>query len=172
MMNFNDWNATEYIRDLHNRNRFAKRNEFYFGLASGWEGLTDVISKMRTQKAFLIVDETAESNIAKIGAGYFESKAFTVFLLRRCAKMDEESRLKQLKMCRTLMQQFLSKMIVDAEELKSALIYLDTDFQMREIGEVVLNGLTGLYFTFSFARPQDLVLEDSDWDEPYKTYGV
>lgn len=172
MVTFDNWDATEYIHDLCERSKYAKKNEFYFGLGSGWDGLTDVISSMRTQRAFLIVDETAESNIAKVGAGYFETKVYTVFLLRRCAKMDEKKRLEQLNICRTLMRKILSKMIVDAEELKSALIYLDTDVQVREIGEVVLNGLTGLYFTFSFGRPQDLSLEEDEWEDPYKTYGM
>lgn len=172
MMNFEQWNATEYIRDLCNRSRYAKDNEFHFCLGSGWDGLTDVISSMRSQRAFLVVDETAESNIVKIGAGYFESKVYTIFLLRRCAKLDEKKRLEQLDICRKMMKKMLSKIIVDAEELKSAMLYLDTDFQVREIGEVVLNGLTGLYFTFSFSRPQDLVLEEEDWVDPYKTYGM
>lgn len=171
-MTYDEWDATEYMRDLCSRNRFAQDNEFHFCLGSGWEGLTDVVSNMRSKKAFVVMDETADADISKVGGGYFETKAFTVFVLRRYKKLDEEDRLQQLNVCRQLMRKFLSKMILDAEELKSALIYLDTDVQFREIGQIVLNGLTGLYFTFSFYRPQDLQMIEDDWVEPYKTYGV
>lgn len=172
MMNYDEWDATEYVRDLTERNRMAASLEFHFCLGSGWDGLTEAISNMRNKKSFVVMDETAESDIRKVGGGYFETKAYTVFMLRRYKRMDEASRMEVLRQCRTLMQQYISKMIIDAEELKSALIYLDTDIQVREIGEVVLNGLTGLYFTFSFYRPIDLVMDADQWDDPYRTYGM
>lgn len=171
MMTYRDWDATEYIRDLTARNKFAQENNFRFALVSGFDGLTEVIANMRKETAFIAVDETAESMTRKIGAGYFETKVHTVFVLMRYKALNEEDRLEKLKMCRSIMRKFQAKMIIDAEQLASATIYLDTEFQAREIGRIVLNGLTGLYFTFSFDRPQDLILQPEDWDNAYETYG-
>ena len=171
MMTYKEWDATEYIRDLTERNRLAQQEECKFALVSGWEGLTEVIQNMRKHKAFVAIDETAESMTHKVGAGYFETKVHTVFLLMRYKALDEEDRLAKLRICREIMRQFQAKMIIDAEQLAAATIYLDSDFQAREIGRIILNGLTGLYFTFSFDRPQELVLKADDWDNPFVTYG-
>lgn len=171
MMTADEWDATLYVQDLVKRNRIAQDNQFAFARVSGWEGLTEVITNARKEKAFVAIDETTESYDHKTGAGFFETKVYTVFLLHRCSSLNEADRLEKLKLCRLLMRSFKSKMILDAEELHNAMVYLDTEFQTREIGRIVLNGLTGLYFTFSFDRPLDLVINKDEWDNYNVTYG-
>lgn len=165
------WDATEYIKHLTEKNKIAQSGEFCFARVSGWDGLTEVITNARKEKAFVAIDETSESYDHKTGAGYFETKVYTVFLLHRYKALSEVDRLEKLKLCRKLMRSFKSKMILDAEKLHNAMVYLDTEFQTRDIGRIVLNGLTGLYFTFSFDRPLNLVIDEKEWDNYDETYG-
>lgn len=165
MLTAENWDATEYLRDLCEHNRLAQAGHYRFGISSGtgWDGLGEAVSQMRNETAFMIVDETADTETREFNSGWFETTVHTVFILKRYKKLDEQSRLDAIKECRLLKKQFISRFIVDAEQLQSAMIYLDHDVGGREIGQAMLNGLTGLYFTFSFYRPEDLVYNPDDW---------
>lgn len=62
------------------------------------------------------------------------------------------------------MNQLLSKLIVDAEDLENELVYLDTaNVMCRELGQYFLNGCTGLYFMIDISEPVDLVYASEEW---------
>ena len=88
----------------------------------------------------------------------------TVFLMKRYAFNDEQSRIEAMGVCRQLFNQLLSRLIVDAEDLQNELVYLETSNVMcRELGQYFLNGCTGLYFMIDVSEPVDLIYSAEEW---------
>lgn len=165
-MNFREFDALTYIEAIVSNSRTAADNGFKFVRISGLAGAEELVSNMRRETSFIAIDETSESTIDLKVNGPFERKMYTIFILRRYKRNDESDRAAQLRICRYMMLKMLSWFLHDSEKLKDALIYLDNDIQARDLGEAILNGVTGVYFTFSFARPTDIIFEDDEWEDP------
>lgn len=169
-MNYRYFDATKYIESICKNSRLAQKCDFSFHRISGIAAAEELVANMRKETAFIAIDETGESSIDLKDYGPFEHKLYTVFILRRFKYNDQHSRLHELNICRLMMLKFLAWFLHDKDKFLDALIYLDSDVQARELGEAMLNGVTGLYFTFSFARPTELVFSDQDWVDPNRTF--
>ena len=169
-MNYRYFDATRYIETITQNSNVAGAYGFKFHRISGIAAAEELVANMRKETAFIAIDETGESSIELKDYGPFEHKLYTVFILRRFKVNDQESRLRELNICRLMMLKFLAWFLHDKDKFLDAMIYLDTDVQARELGETVLNGCTGLYFTFSFARPTDLIFEAQDWIDPNRPF--
>lgn len=164
IMRFEDWDAVDYFRELASKSVLARDGGFKFVRVSGLAALEEVVANMRKEKAFIAIDDTAEFTSSDSGSGYFEHKIYTVFFLHRFAVNDMDDSKRVMKLCKMLCRSFKSKLLVDAEKLKDALVYIDDDFNGRDIGNALLNGVTGMYMTFSFGLPEDLTLNEEEWD--------
>lgn len=165
IMEYNDWDAVTYFEDMIGKSKIAKEYGFKFTKVSGMANLEEVVSSMRKEKAFVAIDDTAEFSTTSTGSGFFENKIYTIFFLHRFSVNNMNDFKSKINICKKLCRSVKSKMLIDAEELKNALIYIDEDFNGRDIGEAMLNGLTGMYMTFSFGLPEDLTFNEEEWDE-------
>ena len=154
-----------YFRTLCDANRLARAESFRFCTCSGIESLQEPLQRFARDKAFFCVDDINDGSITRgQGGGFYKHRTITVFLMRRYTFNDEPSRLHALSVCRRLMTQLLSKLIVDAEDLENELVYLDTaNVMCRELGQYFLNGCTGLYFMIDISEPVDLVYASEEW---------
>lgn len=164
-MKLKDFDAAKYISKIVSNSKYAKDNDFTFNLISGIQGAEDLVSNMKRQIAFVALDDTIEGETVIRENGPVERFMCTVFILRRYNVGKEESRIAALDFCDIMKKKILTWLLHDKEKLENAMIYLDEDIQERKVG-TVLNGVTGLYFTFSFYRPTSLVFIDDDWDDP------
>ena len=162
-MHYYDFDAIQYVKDIVDKNKYAIENGFKFCRISGIGDAEEMINSMRREKAFIAVDDTPESSVIVRDNGPVERIMQTVFVAYRFDSKSESSRISAEDKCKTFMLQFLSKILHDKDELKSAMIYLDQDIQSRMLGSI-LDGVTGLYFTFSFARPIKLCYNDNEWN--------
>lgn len=114
-----------YFRKLCDANRLARAESFRFCTCSGIESLQEPLQRFARDKAFFCVDDINDGSITRgQGGGFYKHRTITVFLMRRYTFNDEPSRLHALSVCRRLMNQLLSKLIVDAEDVQpSAIAY-------------------------------------------------
>lgn len=159
------FNAETYFGDICRRNLLAQRAGFHFCTCSGIESLQGVIEEFRTQKAFFCVDDTNDGAMFRARAGgWFKKRTFTVFLLHLYEFNNMQSRAEALSICRTLFRQVSSRMLVDEDDLRNELIYLETgNILSRELGQYFMSGLTGLYFMIDVSEPVDLMYRKEEW---------
>lgn len=154
-----------YFRDLHARNKLAQAQSFQFCTCSGPGGLQGMLERFRTTKAFFCVDDTCDGRVSRQrNGGYFNSRVLMVYLLRRFDLKSMESYQASLDICRALLLQLMSRMIIDEDDLSNEMVYLRTDsLRTNELGQYFLNGCTGLYFRVEVNEPVDLTFDDSQW---------
>ena len=71
-----------------------------------------------------------------------------------------------MELCRELFRQFQSRMLRDALKFQDEMSQLNLqDIRSRELGGLVLNGCTGLYFMVSMDEPVNLCYDDGEWDD-------
>lgn len=154
-----------YFRDLHEHNVLAQTHSFQFSTCSGPGGLQGMLERFRTAKAFMCVDDTCDGRITRQrNGGYFNARVLMVYLLHRFDLKSMESYQASLNTCRALLQQLMSRMIIDEDDLSNEMVYLRTDtLRTNELGQYFLNGCTGLYFRVEVNEPVDLTFDASQW---------
>ena len=160
----NLFDAHAYFCNLCNRNMLTVQHDFHACTVSGIESLQEPLQQFRQKTAFLAVDDTNDSAIVQHSGGWFKKRTFTVFLMMRYRMDDMDDRRAKLAVCREIYRQFVSRMIVDKEDLSNELIYLNTARIMsRELGTYFMSGCTGLYFMAEVLEPVDLVYNEEEW---------
>lgn len=159
------FDAEIYFANLCAKNRLAQDHDFTFCTCSGIQSLQGPLERFRSSKAFFCFDDTNDGALFQgKGGGWYKKRTFTVFIMHRYKILDEDSRRDALGLCRDLFRQIMSKMILDADDMKNDLIFLHTDNVLsRELGQYFLNGCTGLYFMIDVSEPVDLVFDKSEW---------
>lgn len=159
------FDSEQYFAGLCDGNKYAQSHNFKFCTCSGIESLQGPLDKFRATSAFLCLDDTNDGAMYRgKSGGWFKQRTFTVFILHRYRFNDEQDRAKQLAICRELFRQLASRMIVDADDLKNELIYLQTESILcRELGQYFLNGCTGLYFMINVDEPVDVTYSAEQW---------
>ncbi len=131
---------------------------------SGIEFLQEPLQQFRQKTAFLAVDDTNDATIVQQSGGWFKRRTFTVFLLMRYRMDDMADRRAKLDICREIYRQFVSRMIIDKEDLSNELVYLNTARIMsRELGTYFMSGCTGLYFMTDVLEPIDVMYNEKEW---------
>lgn len=161
----NLFDAEAYFAGICEKNRLASEKGFHFCTCSGIESLQGPLDAFRTKRAFFCFDDTNDGAMFQgKGGGWFKKRTFTVFIMHRYTMRDLKDRAAKLDICRQLFRQVMSKMLVDADDLKNELVYLATDNVMsRELGQYFLNGCTGLYFMIDVSEPVNLVYDKEEW---------
>ena len=154
-----------YFKGLWERNKLAQAEKFKWCTCSGIETLQGPLQQFRTANAFFCVDDTNDgATFRGRNGGWFKKRTVTVFLLHRYSMKDMSSYETALEKCRQLMQQLLTRMLMDEDALSNDLVYLRTESVLsRELGQYFLNGCTGLYFMVEVSEPVDLTYDASEW---------
>ena len=154
-----------YFRGLYEHNVLALTSGFRFCTCSGPGGLQGMLQQFRTANAFFCVDDTCDGRITRQrNGGYFNTRVLMVYLLRRYNIKTMDSYQAALDVCRRLLQQLMSRMIIDEDDLANEMVYLRTDsLRTNELGQYFLNGCTGLYFRVEVNEPVDLTFDASQW---------
>ena len=161
----NLFDAENYFAGLRNANRLAVDKKFCFCTCSGIESLQGPLERFRTEKAFFCLDDTNDGALFQgKGGGWYKKRTFTLFILHRYTFDDEKDRAAKLAVCRTLFRQLMSRMLIDADDMRNEMVYLHTENVMsRELGQYFMNGCTGLYFMIDVSEPIDLKYDATEW---------
>lgn len=161
----NYFDSFAYFKEMAEKNRLSVENGFYPCACSGINSLQDVLDQFRRKSAFIAIDDTNDSATEQRGGGWFKKRTFTIFLLIRYKMNDMDDRSVKLNICRQILRQFHSKMIIDKERLDNEMVQLNvSSIYSREIGEYFLSGCTGLYFMLDSYEPIDLIYREEDWE--------
>lgn len=159
------FDSEDYFSKLCQENRLAVDAKFHFCTCSGIQSLQGPLDRFRTANAFFCIDDTNDGALFQgKGGGWFKKRTFTVFLLHRYSLRDETARMSAMSICRKLFNQIMSRLIVDADDMKKDMIFLHTGNVMsRELGQYFLNGCTGLYFMIDVSEPVNLIYRTDEW---------
>lgn len=161
----NDFNAYDYFENLIGRNKLARQNKFKISRITGIRGMEEALFNLKKTNAFFCVDDTSDGVTLINGGSPFNRRVYLVFICLRYKLNDMVSQHNALSVCRKLYRQILSKMLIDKDCLLNEFIYLNTDrISFREFEQFLLNGCTGLYFTFDVDEPTDLTYEPDEWE--------
>lgn len=164
MVTSNLFDAVQYFSNLTNSNKLAKAEKFFPCQSSGPASLEGIINNMRTERAFVCIDDTNESNTFSSGSSFFMRRVFTIHILIRYKDGDLDDRQRQIDICRRLFRQFHSRLIRD--KYHQQLQFVDVNSIMsRDYGQYFLNGITGLYFVLQSNEPINLCYDAEEWTE-------
>lgn len=157
-----------YFRTLAKTNKICKSNNFVFDLCSDPDSLQGLISNYKTATNFVFASDTVDSNTHSQGIGFFDRQVYTVWILASYKFDDMADREIKLKQCRSVFQQFLSRLIKDKEDMTydDDLAFLDVQkVYKHELGRYSMSGVTGLYFMINSDEPIDLQFDKSQWEQ-------
>lgn len=159
------FDSESYFSNLCAKNRLAVEKGFTFCTCSGINALQGMLENFRTSKAFFCLDDTNDGNLFQgRSGGWFKKRTFTVFIMHMFDFKSMGSYAEALGLCRNLFTQVISRMIVDADDMRNELVYLHTEnILCRELGKYSLNGCTGVYFMIDVSEPVDLKFDSEQW---------
>ena len=155
-----------YFQQLTQANVLARENRFKPVVISTVENLEGLLEHYRDDDRFVAISDTTSGNLSSSdGAyGFTKRRAYTVFILSAYEYGNEQARLEELNLCRTLFHQFVSRILVDKFRYAEETMYFDTQaIPNQEMGRLFLSGLTGLHFTLYVSEPVDLQYNPSEW---------
>lgn len=164
----NTFNAPAYFKMLAEKNRLARKKNFFPCFCSGPDGINDVMQEFKKWANFIMIDDTTSQNTFSRGIGYFDRNAYTVFILAAYRFDDMADREQKLDLCRRIFRQFHSRMIRDKEKYTygDSLEYLQVhQIYSKELPRYSMSGVTGLYFMVNNEEPVDLTYNDNDWED-------
>lgn len=161
------FDATAYFTALARGNRLARQEGFAPVTSTGLDNLEGILDEMRSQRAFIAIDDTGDTAYRKMSGCWYARRVWTVHVLHRYASGDLADRQKWLDVCRRVFRQMLARMIADRyASAHEGLWYLDTtEVMSREYPALFLDGVTGLYFTIAADEPLDLTVGDGEWED-------
>ncbi len=162
------FDSEAYFRDLAERSLLAREEGFRFCTCSGIQTLEEPLNLMRRERAFIALDDTNDGSLARgRSGGFYKNRTMTVFVLHRYRDGDLADRARWLGVCRELMRQMVSRMLVDERRLERDMVSLQAErILSRELGQYFMMGLTGLYFMVDVAEPVDLLYNPEEWISP------
>lgn len=158
------FDVSRYVHELVRRNRLALREKFYPCTCSGPENLEGVVQELVRHGAFVCVDDTAPGVIVQRSGGWMMQRHATVWLVKRYRLNDAKARAVAMEVCRALMRQLCSRLVLDEDVLKGALVFLDTErITTFDLGAHFIPAATGVSFMFAWEEPTDLRYNAEEW---------
>lgn len=136
--------------------------KYKFCRVSGVSDLEQVLDNFKREKFFFAIDDAQDGiTFRGAGAGYFERRQYTVYLLGRAKYGDMDQRAEILTEAKTIFRSILSKLIKD----KLTIPVLSAE-QIRffEVPPAFAFGTAGLYFIFTVENPVNLVYNAAEWE--------
>lgn len=165
-MENNRFDAVAYFFSMALHNRLAVEKGFQPVTISNSDNLEGLFDLYRDASRFIAVSDTNSGNLSSPDGtyGFSKRRAYTVFILSAYEYDDMEDRQRQLELCRTIFEQFVSKIIRDKYMYEEKQMYFDTHaIPNQEIGRYYLSGMTGLHFTLYVQEPIDLQYDNEQW---------
>ena len=156
-----------YFKDMGEKNKLAKANNFYCGFCSGPDGLDQVMSEYRDYANFILIDDTTSSNTFGDKPGFFDRKVYAVYIFAGYEHGNEEDFKAKMALCRKIFRQMLSRVIRDKASFQfgKSLMYLNLEsVYSQEYGRYSFNGATGLFFQIQNNEPLNLVFNQEEWE--------
>ncbi len=158
------FDAMAYFKDLTEHNRTAVDSGFFPCACSGPMSLEGLLTNMKGHSRFVAIDDTNEGTVIENSGGFFKRVTVTVWILSKYKFNDMNDRENQLKLCRKVFRQFMSRILKDKYRWEMDFTYLlDRSIDTREIGRYFINGLTGVEFMLDIQQPFDLVYDEREW---------
>ena len=152
----------EYMRLLHGKMKLTKA-KYKFTTVSGVSELEGVLENFKREKYFFAVDDSQDGiTFRGAGAGYFERRPYTVFILGKADYGDMGKRREVLAEAKKIYRTILSKLIKD----KSSIPVLNMEsIRFFEVPPAFAFGCSGLYFMFNVENPVSLTYDAAEWDD-------
>ena len=155
----------DYFRRVTAENKKAQADGFIFATCSGTGYLEEVLQQFRRAAHFVCVNDTAQGTFFERGGGFFQRRVVTIQFLSRFAHGNMDDYQAALERTRELCRQFVSRLIADAEVLRSELIFINTsDIRLNDLGGEFVNGATGRVMMFSIDEPTCLCYNENEWN--------
>lgn len=150
-----------YMEQLHQQLKLT-RTKYKFVKVSGVANLEGILENSRGNKHFFAIDDSQDGTTFRgAGAGYFERRPYTVFILGKADYADMDARRIVLEEAKTIYRKLLSRLIKD----KLSIPVLDMQrIQFYEVPPAFATGCSGLYFIFHVENPVTLVYDAADWN--------
>lgn len=151
-----------YMQTLHGKMKLTK-TKYKFTTVSGVSELEGVLENFKREKFFFAVDDSQDGvTFRGAGAGYFERRPYTVFILGKADYGDMTKRKEVLAEAKTIYRTILSKLIKD----KLTIPVLDMEnIRFFEVPPAFAFGCSGLYFIFNVQNPVSLTYDAAEWDD-------
>lgn len=166
-MERNQFDGTAYFKEMAEKNKLVRRNNFVTGYCSGIGALTAMMSEYREAENFVFIDDTTSGNTFSNSVGWFDRSVYCVYILAGYDYNDPKSYNEALNLCRRIFRQMLSRVIKDKEKYKYGTLLngLNTgNVYSNEFGRYSFNGCTGLFFQIQNDEPTELVYDENEWD--------
>ena len=167
-INRESFDALAYFKEMGDKNKLCRQNNFFVGFASGPDALDIIMSEYRDYANFILIDDTTAANTFCSKPGWFDRNDYTVWILAGFNYQDPLDYDAKLKLCRRIFKQFLSKMIHDKATYKygNALTFLHTEnVYSMEFGRRSFNGATGVMMKINNDEAVDLRFDEDEWIE-------
>lgn len=150
-----------YMKTLHSKMKLTK-TKYKFTTVSGVAELEGVLENFKREKYFFAVDDSQDGiTFRGAGAGYFERRPYTVFILGKADYGNMAKRKEVLAEAKTIYRTILSKLIKD----KLSIPVLDMEnIRFFEVPPAFAFGCSGLYFIFNVQNPVSLIYDAAEWD--------
>lgn len=155
------FNPIEYMQLLHAQMKLTKE-KYKFTTVSGVAELEGVLANYKREKYFMAIDD-AQTGITfrGAGAGYFERRPYTVYILGKAEYGNMDQRAAVLEEAKIIYRTILSRLIKD----KLMIPILDAqNIRFYEVPPAFAFGCSGLYFIFNVENPVNLVYDGTAWD--------
>lgn len=154
------FNAVEYIETLHGQLN-ATKDAYTFARCSGVQGLEEILESSQKKKKFIAVADSEDGQtFMGAGAGHFERRAFTVFILTRAKYGDMAARETIMAESRSIFRSMVSRIIKDRYTIP---VFDPQRIQFYEVPPAFADGTCGIYFIFTVEEPVDLSYNATDW---------
>lgn len=161
------FDAIGYFSRLAGENKLCREHGFKAVTCSGIESLQGVMEEYQKTANFVCIDDTADQNLHSEGVTFFKRRVYTVFIVAQYKWDDMAERQQKLNLCREIFRQFVSRVIADKNAYDG---FDDMEFlrveniYSREFGKYSWNGVTGLYFMLENDEPEELLMDENDWE--------
>ncbi len=162
MSNITPFDPITYMQQLHGELKITTE-KYRFAKVSGVGALEEILENSRRDKYFFAVDDSQDGTTFRgAGAGYFERRPYTVFILGKADYGDMEARESVLSEAKTIYRHLLSRLIRD----KLNIPVLDMErIRFYEVPPAFASGCSGLYFIFNVEIPVNLVYDTKAWGD-------
>lgn len=150
-----------YFTQLHDE-LLATKYDYAFCRVSSLNNLEEVLEGYKRNTKFFAIEDAEDGQTFRgAGAGYFERRFYTVYLLHRHKYGDMTARATILGETRAIFRDLLSRMIKDKLTIQGLSV---ENIRFYEVPPAFAAGTGGIYFTFTVENPVNLVYNANQWD--------
>ena len=156
------FNAVTYFETNCQKLRLTVEGKYKFCRVTGIDYMEDILSNIKSS-AYFAVDDTDDGVVVREGAGYFNKRVITVFLLRKFNISNQKDREEKLAETRLIRTKLIAKLIKDSNTLPELMFLDKSRFPYKEVPGYWAAGTCGIYFFITIKEPVSLVYDANDY---------